>query len=320
LYSLKDKEFVLISGASFYYFNGTSLEKITEEEGINSIAKTTYNNKFFIKYFKKNIDDNYFVFDRTTKQTKVFNLNSVVKSDQIFHIELRDDRLLVSGKSIDDKYFLVSYNLLSDERAIKYFVNKFNYVSIGKDEVHLALKDKIIVLDIDLNEIDSLDDTRFYKNFIFNINSDFNICQSMNNNLLIYDRQKREINSYFDCEDSLRLCRRPVVMDNNVYCMAYNDAYGMQLYSANLGNITKVDDSFFYNLREFKVYPNPSKDLIYFDKPVNGYIIFNIKGDIMTLSTSKTDRIDISAFASGVYFIRSENKQGVAIGKFVKVE
>jgi hypothetical protein len=54
---------------------------------------------------------------------------------------------------------------------------------------------------------------------------------------------------------------------------------------------------------EFKVYPNPVKDKLYFSKTIS-YYLFDIRGKI--LATGIDDYIDMTAFSAGTYFLKTD--------------
>jgi len=59
------------------------------------------------------------------------------------------------------------------------------------------------------------------------------------------------------------------------------------------------------------IYPNPTKDIIVFSKPVNKVQIFDISGKILK-TFAETAKINMADFSSGTYIINYTNKDGTA--------
>jgi len=91
--------------------------------------------------------------------------------------------------------------------------------------------------------------------------------------------------------------------------------------TSNIITITNsgIDELSFYN--NIKIHPNPVADILTIETPQPAVIeIINIEGQLIkTLSANgnKTN-IDVSAFQSGVYFIKIQTEDGIAFKKVVK--
>jgi hypothetical protein len=72
---------------------------------------------------------------------------------------------------------------------------------------------------------------------------------------------------------------------------------------------------------EFIIFPNPStNNIIIGCKPKSEIEILNISGQLIkTLNTNETNTtLDISAFASGMYFVKVKTEKGISVKKFIK--
>jgi hypothetical protein len=70
-----------------------------------------------------------------------------------------------------------------------------------------------------------------------------------------------------------------------------------------------------------KIYPNPSTTKLFIETPIVSYIeVINIEGQIIKsiFATEENTCIDISKFASGIYFVKMKTDNGVVVKKFVK--
>ncbi|MEO7175721.1 MAG: T9SS type A sorting domain-containing protein [Saprospiraceae bacterium] len=73
-------------------------------------------------------------------------------------------------------------------------------------------------------------------------------------------------------------------------------------------------------VQDFKIYPNPAHDFLYVDMPFvagSTFEIFNSMGQLL-LSKFAENRVDISQFSAGIYFIIIKNGASQWCSKFVK--
>ncbi len=65
---------------------------------------------------------------------------------------------------------------------------------------------------------------------------------------------------------------------------------------------------------EMKIYPNPSKDLIYVNskKSLSEIIIYDFSGNLVKAFNPKESKLDISDISSGIYLLVSKDKKGTA--------
>lgn len=73
---------------------------------------------------------------------------------------------------------------------------------------------------------------------------------------------------------------------------------------------------------EMKLYPNPSRDFVYFESPVriDNVELFNSRGKLVLsreLNSSK-GKLDINGFASGIYFVRFTSRKQQIVHRVVK--
>jgi hypothetical protein len=72
---------------------------------------------------------------------------------------------------------------------------------------------------------------------------------------------------------------------------------------------------------DFPIYPNPAKDNISLHTPLKSSIeITTLQGHIVKSfnTLDKLTTIDVSSFASGIYFVKSSSENGVLVKKFIK--
>jgi hypothetical protein len=75
------------------------------------------------------------------------------------------------------------------------------------------------------------------------------------------------------------------------------------------------------NSLNLSVYPNPTTNNLIIESPQSAVIeITDVQGQLIKTLTSTDNKtiIDVSAFASGVYFIKATTEKGVVIKKFIK--
>jgi len=90
-------------------------------------------------------------------------------------------------------------------------------------------------------------------------------------------------------------------------------------YACNKGNVGLQQISF--NSSECNIYPNPTIGNLKIETMQKSTIeILNTEGQILkSIATSdNATTIDISSFASGMYFVKVKTEKGVAVKKFVK--
>jgi len=68
-----------------------------------------------------------------------------------------------------------------------------------------------------------------------------------------------------------------------------------------------VDDMAFENM---KLYPNPVKDILYFDKEIHKITLTDLTGKVLA-TQSNSSRVDMSGYQSGVYFVIIETENGL---------
>jgi photosystem II stability/assembly factor-like uncharacterized protein len=97
--------------------------------------------------------------------------------------------------------------------------------------------------------------------------------------------------------------------------------YGTLLTTTNAGGPTVgVNDHLPFST-SLKIYPNPASNKISIETSAEGLLsIQNVNGrEILNkLLTKAYYQIDISSFASGVYFLKLTNEKSVQVGKFIK--
>jgi hypothetical protein len=107
---------------------------------------------------------------------------------------------------------------------------------------------------------------------------------------------------------------------NNVYvsgtCTSLNSPHFVTLKYSFYTGIFEEGENISFNM-----FPNPVSDNLTIETPQKAAIeIFNIEGQLIRsiAANNVTTTIDVSGFASGIYFIRAIMEKGVAVKKFVK--
>lgn len=106
-------------------------------------------------------------------------------------------------------------------------------------------------------------------------------------------------------------------IDNDGYLeiVAGNERGGLNFFNTVVqvsGEISSVEEE--YRV-DFKVYPNPVVEVLYFDKVLSNVMIYNNLGELVLRSTRPIDRIFVTELPSGVYYLRS----GQNLAKFTKL-
>jgi hypothetical protein len=91
-----------------------------------------------------------------------------------------------------------------------------------------------------------------------------------------------------------------------------------------LNVVTSIDEQISTEDNNFKIYPNPVSDILYFEHQLSTSIekirIFDVKGNlIQSINNNEATTIDVSQLTNGVYFISFETKdKQILIRKFIK--
>lgn len=96
----------------------------------------------------------------------------------------------------------------------------------------------------------------------------------------------------------------------------YNDCYGL------FGNITVEASTGIYQNSEIKasVYPNPSHDnFVVVCDNMEKISVYNVVGTLLFEAETNNNNYVINGLSSGVYFIKIETENGIAISKIVKL-
>lgn len=74
---------------------------------------------------------------------------------------------------------------------------------------------------------------------------------------------------------------------------------------------------------EFKLYPNPAKDVLFLtsEKSITGYLLYNAKGQVIDQRQFEAaeEKIDVSQLAAGIYFIRVLSEDTSEVIKWIKI-
>lgn len=70
-------------------------------------------------------------------------------------------------------------------------------------------------------------------------------------------------------------------------------------------------------INTFRLYPNPVKDMIYFDQEVNQITVTDLSGKVL-IQENNISNIDLSGFQSGIYLITLENENQKQTKKIIK--
>ena len=128
------------------------------------------------------------------------------------------------------------------------------------------------------------------------------------------------------------------ITDNSLYAIFLTDSSHIWAAGDCVTIIAKIDSSIttqtgksFDNNINFKLYPNPSNNIITIEAPQPATIeISNIQGQLIKTIKASGNKInidhvgwssyvvDVSALPSGVYLVQVKTEKGVAVRKFVK--
>ena len=106
--------------------------------------------------------------------------------------------------------------------------------------------------------------------------------------------------------------------DISIYNRAINRTEIDSLYNNNLV-ITGIKESTHNDF--ITIFPNPANNYITIEVPQQATIeITNIQGKLIKTLAAKSNKtnIDVSAFSSGVYFVKVKTEKGIMVKKFVK--
>lgn len=85
-----------------------------------------------------------------------------------------------------------------------------------------------------------------------------------------------------------------------------------------IGNVTDIVET--HDEQTIFVYPNPVKDILHIESPAHlqKIILFDVNGKIIYVS-EKTDKINMSSFAKGIYILKIVSENNVSEYKIVKI-
>ncbi len=320
-----DNEYFYYTNNKFYYNNGFVTNVIYESDSVQYASKVfiSPDKKYFIISFMENETRHYLIYNRTLNTSKIIEPFAEEITNHSYNANIFNNKLIVFGFENEKKVYL--YNLQTNVAKRKEFDSKVKLFSVGDDEIHFNLSDKIIITNNDLEEIETL--PLPYKVFrpLSNLSDGQFIYIRLGirnyRNIIVYDREKRQFSRYFTCQDSIRLCDAEILNDK-IYCLARNDAFGYQIYSENLKEVINSNQQYIQNTSEMiETYPNPSYDYINIATPVNNYKIINTNGLIVKTGINiSTTKINIQNLPAGLYIISSVENNRRKIGKFVKIE
>lgn len=86
---------------------------------------------------------------------------------------------------------------------------------------------------------------------------------------------------------------------------------GLPTYKFDNFKVTALDSlsTEEYEVSKVSVYPNPVKDILYFEQEIQKVIIIDVTGKVLSTQNNST-QIDMSAFQNGVYLIVIEQENG----------
>jgi hypothetical protein len=125
---------------------------------------------------------------------------------------------------------------------------------------------------------------------------------------------------------STRFALADITGDGNLEMVVGNDRGGLSMFSTSFradSTVNTVNNDI--TAGELNIYPNPAKSFIEFTVdfiPANGDFveITDIQGRTLKRERlqSNSQRIDVSAFPSGLFFLRVQGQKKSAVAKFIK--
>lgn len=104
--------------------------------------------------------------------------------------------------------------------------------------------------------------------------------------------------------------------------LAPNDKWSVEGISVNVlfnENALSISNLTFQETIDFKLFPNPATDRIICNMPIYAAQIIDISGRIIKSYSGKTESIDVSDFATGIYILKGTSTDGASLVKrFVK--
>ncbi len=294
----------------------------------------TSTDKRFFGLTTDNIDkkNQIFIYDRNKKSLKKIDL----KDYDIFgKIQVRfiDNKYIYLKQEINNDnptFFLC--NLFSAEiHRIPSTIRILDYYAINENEIHFLSKNKILIYDRDLKPVETIsiediniNEIKKASPFSDSIRVIFvkphNRLAGINNSLYTYNPSKREMNKYFECDDSL-IIEDIAITDTTAFCLLKSKNSGFQIYEMNLDRhyTNTFDDQIKANeLNTVSIFPNPVSGKLFFDKEINNLKIFSISGKLMIISNTKTRTIEVSALPLGIYIMEFEFGRKLGRFKFIK--
>ena len=106
--------------------------------------------------------------------------------------------------------------------------------------------------------------------------------------------------------------------DANIY-FDYNFPITTNTYTTTIQALSSQDFDFG---SQFILYPNPVKEVLYFNSKENLEIqsveIYNLVGQIVIAIPNTANKIDVSSLGIGTYFVKVNTEKGSAVTKFIK--
>ncbi len=273
-----------------------------------------------------------YIYDRDKKSLKKIDLQdySLSGKTQVRFVDKKYIYLKQQLNNDNPTFFLC--NLFSAEiHRIPSAIRILDYYAINEDEIHFLSKNKILIYDRDLKPGETINIEEFGVSDIIKASpfSDsirvifvkpHNRRTGINNSLYTYNPSKREMNKYFECDDSL-VIEDIAITDTSAFCLLKSKSFGFQIYEMNLERhyTNTFDNQITANeSNTVSIFPNPVSGKLFFDKEINNFKIFSISGKLMLSSRHNTKNIEVSSLPQGIYIVEFEFARIPRRLKFVK--
>lgn len=215
--------------------------------------------------------------------------------------------------------FKIKYNNNSNTQPLTDYINvtRPNDLKIVGTTMYIAEGDTEIVSKVDLSNA-----TPTLTNVITNIGSSTQAIEVLNDNLFIAVNNPNKIYKV-NLLSSNPVLEDVVTMGDNIGALRVK---GNDLYIASGNTISKIDSNTLFTRddeileEDFKLFPNPVSNILNIEttKTVFSLELIDINGKTVYNSSQDLQKLNMSAYNSGLYFLKIETEKGVVARKVVK--
>ena len=234
------------------------------------------------------------------------NDNTLTFNQKVVNSEITTEKVCLQGDSVSD----------SEIGAFVNYCIRFKNTGTAIAQ-NIVVKDIIDLTKYDISTLFALDGSHVFETRLTGLNTAEFIFQNIN---LAFGPTDSEGYLIFKIKTLPTLTIGDTFSNTAFIYFDYNAPLPTNSASTTIGTLSNQTVEFSNN---FKVYPNPVKDIVNIQAQnlysINAFSIYNSLGQMLqTIVNPKTLSIDVSQLRSGIYFINLNSENGTTSVKFIK--